>query len=323
VNLEVLAAPDCTSKADLTARVLARSPRIQFQEAESSLVVRASFTLLQSGNIASELTLGKRGARPSLRRLVARSCAQAADAVALIIAVTVDPTSVSEGRPVDSAAAGEPASKRTNDASPAQPNPNPKPSAEPAASTPDQRAASGAQSAAAPRLRFGSHVSAQVLFGVAPAVMPGLSLDAVLALDREALWSPAIVLGFSHWWRTNLEERGGTAAFMLDAASLDACALRIGSTALEGRVCAALLVGRLSAAGSDTSNAPDTVHRPFAALGASLVGTGRLHPLIELWARAALSANLVRDSFEFAPFPFHTVAPVSFSGSLGIGLRSR
>src|SRR6188474_1117665 len=101
-------------------------------------------------------------------------------------------------------------------------------------------------------------------------------------------------------WRTGIEERGGTAAFALDAAGLDACPFRARLLAVDARACASALFGRLSATGSNTNDAPGTVSRPFAATGAAAIMMTKLHPVIELSGRASIAVNLVRDSFEFA-----------------------
>jgi len=337
VHLEVRAAPDCTSQEDLTGRVVARLPRIHFGDDATALVARARFTTLQSGNVLGELTLVKPGAKPSLRSVVARSCAQAADAVALIIAVTVDPTALSDARlaaettPAKDAANSKPppregASNKGGESrgGTAEAEAERQQPAELEADAKSESSNDSVSSSSTPAWpRFGAHVAGQALFGVAPGVMPGVSLDFMAGLDRDALWSPAIVLTALHAWSGDVEETGGTAAFVLDAASLDACALRLQGSWLEGRACASALVGRLAARGSETSNAPDSVSRPFAAMGASVLVAGRLDPMVELWLRSAVDVNLVRDSFEFAPYVFHTVAPMSFSVSVGIGLRSR
>ncbi|MFZ5891925.1 MAG: hypothetical protein ACOY0T_12795 [Myxococcota bacterium] len=346
LHLEVDAEPSCTSSADLSERISIRSPRVQFRTDAGALLARARFTTLQSGNVLGELTLVKAGSEPSQRRVVARSCTQAADAMALIIAVTVDPTVVSDARSakpgtIDGSspsvsgdrgatskdAAGQPKSRDAEGQpkrSEAQPKRSESERGEVADALPAESSESSASSTRVSALpRFGAHVSGLTLVGVSPEWMPGVSLDAMAGLDREALWSPAVVLGFTHAARSGLEKRGGTAAFTLDAASLDLCPFRVALAPIEGRACAAVFVGRLSARGSSTSNAPGTVSRPFVATGASAIMAGRVHPLIELWARASVGVNLVRDSFEFAPFIFHTVAPVTVSASVGIGLRSR
>jgi hypothetical protein len=324
VRLEVQAAPECTSQPDLTARILARLRRARFDEDTPALGVRARFTALPSGNIVAELTLTKPGAKPSSRRLVARSCAQAADAAALIIAITLDPTSLSEApttleeAPTKGEGSWQPSPSSSVEARGSRPG---QAAPEGATQPPPKRVPTSPTWAGSPR--FGAQVATQMLSGVAPELMPSIAVHAIVGLDREALWSPAMMLGIAHGFDTSVKETGGTADFWLDAASLDACALRIRFRAFEARPCASALIGRLSANGTDTSNTAGIVRRPFVATGAATILALRVAPVIELTARAALGVNLIRDSFEFAPVVFHTVSHMTFAASVGIGIRSR
>src|SRR5262245_33194775 len=90
-RLEVHAGPACLSRRDLAWRVVARSPRIQFAD-DAAISARVSLTSSRPGNVVAELILDTAGAEQPPRRFVARSCAEAADAIAVIIAVTLDPT---------------------------------------------------------------------------------------------------------------------------------------------------------------------------------------------------------------------------------------
>lgn len=314
VRLKVRAARDCTSQADLRARVAARLPRAAFADDGVGLEATASFTTSQSGNVVGELTLAKPGTQTSFRRIVARSCAQAADAVALIIVVTLDPRAPGETRaesaPSDSAALSK------------QPSTEPKRDLAERPSMSSEALSTRASSASS-LPRFAVHLVGQAQFGVAPGVMPGLGLDAMAGLDRPALWSPAIVLGISHAWRSGVHATGGTAAFALDAVTLEACPFRVVLAPFEGRACGAGLAGVLAARGTHTNNSPGTRSRPFAALGASALGTAKLHANIELWFRAAVQANLERYSFEFGPYVFHSTGPVTVGATIGVGWRSR
>jgi hypothetical protein len=344
VRLEVRAPSNCTSQADLMARILARLQRARFVDDQAALGVRAQFTTLSSGNVATDLTLTKAGAKPSSRRLVTQSCAQAADAVALIVAVTLDPTSIRQAAATraETAAPGEDSSgapqgstleaqdKTTTDAASnttadgkEQQRNGPARVELPRDAGEEARPASpgAANQAWSPRLSL--QVSAEMFGGVAPTLMPGLGVHVLAGLDRETLWSPAVMLGASHGFDVSAEATGGIAAFWLDAASLDTCALRIHVRSFETRACASALVGRLSANATDTSNAAGTVRRPFLSMGAAALMALRLEPTLELTARAALSANVIRDSFEFAPLVFHTVPSLTFAASVGIGIRSR
>jgi hypothetical protein len=320
-RLEVRAAPDCTTRDDLISRVAARSPRIRFVEDASALAIRAVFTV--GHNVVGELILAGPSGMPSSRRLVTRSCAEAADAMALIIAVTLDPSSALD---VPAAGAdngtGTAASAPLAGATPAGPSLARGARGEPA------RAAAGAPSAIASasappvtsRRRFGAQLAGQLVWGPAPAVMPGLAAYAVFGIDRDALWSPALLLGFAHAQRTGLAEQGGTADFALDVITLDGCPVRTRQSVIEARTCVAGLLGRLAARGTETYLGA-TASRPFAAIGASGVVGVRLGSRFELVARVGAGYPLIRDSFEFAPDTFHRVAPVTLAGSLGLELH--
>jgi len=58
-------------------------------------------------------------------------------------------------------------------------------------------------------------------------------------------------------------------------------------------------------------------------LGGSVLATAELAEIVELTARVAVGANLVRDSFVFTPVVFHEVPAVTAAVSLGIGVRFR
>jgi hypothetical protein len=316
------------------ARVLARSPRVRFVDDTEALTVRAKFTVLKSGNVVGEVVFAAPRAQASSRRLVGRSCAQAADAVAIIVAVTLDPDSVNavatsekEPMPERSRALGK--DESASAAPPVAERPAAKRKSEMGELTnePEKDAMLPGRSSPAPpvvaRPRFGAQLAAVSVWGPAPAVMPGLAVYAMVGLDREAVWSPALVAGVAHARSTSFEVEGGRASFSLDSVSLDVCTFRFQFSSLELRPCGSVLAGRLSATGSDTVNSAGTVARPFAIAGLASVMALRLTPLLEISARAGAGITLVRDSFEFVPIVFHTAAPVTVFASLGVGLRSR
>jgi hypothetical protein len=319
----VQASADCTSRADLMARVLARSPHVRFADDPNALAIRASFTIMPSGDVVTDLLLIAPGAKPSPRRLQARSCLQAADGAALIIAVTLDPAALGESRatpdrePASEASSG---SARTGPPSLASAEAKPKPTLVQEPARGNIHAGDGS-STEVTRFRFGVYLAAHSVFGPAPVVMPGLAVYTMAGIDRPSVWSPAVVIGGAHVWRAGIEAEGGTASFALSAASLDVCPLRLGVVSFEGRACGSALLGRLAANGSETRNSPGTVTRPFAVAGGAAVMTLGVGSMLELSARAGAGATLVRDSFEFAPIVFHRAAPVTAFMSVGVGLR--
>jgi len=295
-RLELRGAPDCLPRADLAARVAARSPRIQFVE-DAPVYAQVVVTSARSGNVAAELVLAMPGAEQPPRRFVARSCAEAADAIALIIAVTLDPTGAD-----------------TSAHPPAAPPPPPVP--------PPPVVETVAPPAPVPAVvssrHFGAYVAGQTIFGPAPAVMPGVAVYGVAELDRRGLWAPALFVGATHVWRNDLAESGGTASFTLDAASVDACPLRLGWSRLVARPCASALVGRLASAGTDADQTT-TFARPFAAAGAAIAaGFGTT---VVVSARLAAGLTLIRDYYDFNGPIFHRASAITIAANLGVGLR--
>ena len=330
-RLEVQALPDCTTREELAARVAARSRRINFDdERATGPSVRASIARAPRGGAASELVIVQPDGKRSSRRLSAASCAEATDAIALIIALTLDPMSASVSAAAPPTATNEPPRTPLAAAPARQPAParsaetptGPQQEASPSPS-PDREASIAASPPAPPvvaQRRFGGGAAAQELFGLAPGALPGLGVYLIAALDRDALWSPALVVAGTHSWSNGLLEPGGTAAFTLDAITLDACALRLHVAPFEARACGTALYGRLGATGSDTYSGA-TAARPFAAAGGALLFSMELGRLFELSGRFGAAASLIRDSFAFTPAVFHHTAAVTIAAGLGLGVR--
>ena len=292
-RLELRGVAECVSRDDLAARVAARSPRIQFVD-EAAIAANVALVSARAGNVVAELVLTADGIEPAPRRIVARSCAEAADAIALMIAVTLDPTSAPTTEPDQPIKGPEPPVIVEAPAPPA-----------PVTSEPARR-------------RFAAYVAGETIFGPAPAVMPGIALHGMAALERDGVWAPALFVGLTHAWRSHLSQPGGAASFTLDAASVDACPLRLGGSGLAARPCASLLVGRLASAGSDTEQAASAA-RPFSAAGAAL--TASLGTTVELYARLGIGVTLIRDAYELGGMTFHRAGRITTTASLGIGLH--
>jgi len=341
-RLELVADPSCTTRSDLMARVRRRSPRVVFGDDPGALAVRARFSALRPGAVAGDLTLARAGAVPSTRRVVARSCTEAADAVALMIAVTLDPASVENTEPSDTT---PPARAPSGDAEPSKPSDHNGAAAEP--NTPASSTAPGApekpperpalkpstsettppsggepeRPSAPMRGLFSAELAAEAFAGPTPGLMPAFGLFVLAGVDRVEPWSPSVFVGATHAWRPGLDEPGGRVSFELDAASLDACPLRLRLAFVDARPCVSVLLGRFSARGTDTNNPTGESVRPFSVVGGSVLARARLVWLLEASARVAVGASVVRDSFEFGSTVFHRVDPVTANVSLGLGVR--
>jgi hypothetical protein len=329
-RLEVQALAECTTREELIARVAARSRRIRFDDEKAvGPTIRAAIGAAPRGGAVGELVILQPGGKSSSRRLSAPSCAEATDAIALIIALTLDPMSGSTASPATHLIpTPPPRSANEPPRTPAQPAPTGQPASArspeaPAASTADGEPAVIASPPARPvasQRRVGAGAVAQEIFGLAPGALPGLAVYLSVAVDRQALWSPAVVITGTHAWSEGLRETGGTAAFTLDALTLDACGLRLDLAPLEVRACGTALYGRLGASGSATYS-PAVAARPFVAAGGALLPSLKLGRLFELSGRLGASASLIRDSFAFTPNVFHRTAAVTIAASLGLGVR--
>jgi len=318
-RLELRGGADCLSPGDLAARVAGRTARVQFAD-DAAIYARVDLTSVRPGNVVAELILATTGAEPAPRRFVARSCAEAADAIALIIAVTLDPTLKLKRNAGEDAGGTAAKEAGTDRASPAPTNEAQQPEAPkpPPTATAVETARAPAQNPPAPmRWHFGVYAAGQTVFGPAPAVMPGIGLIGMAALDRAGAWAPALFIGASHAWRSDLAEPGGSASFTLDSANVDACPLRAAAFEFVLRPCVCGLLGRLGASGSDTEGAASAA-RPFATAGLALNAT--FGTTVVVSARVSVAVTLLRDSYEFGGVTFHRADAITTALSLGVGL---
>jgi hypothetical protein len=315
-ELDVQAPPGCATRDQLVARVLARSPRIHFVEAgRAATALRASINPGPTGSIASELVVAPADGRQSTRRLTASTCTEAIDALALVIAITLDPTYVT----------APPAPEASTEPAPPPAAPKAEPAPEPAQRPNDRRpvAPSAAepepeQGPATPHLGGGATAGAWI--GPAPRAMAAFGGYASFALDRSSIWSLGIVLSGSHAFANGLVESGGVADLTLDTLTLDACPLLLRVAVLEARGCASGLAGRLTATGTETYSGMSYT-RPFAAVGGAVRLSAVVARYLVLSGRFGAAASLIRDAFEFSPEVFHRVASVTLEMELGLGLR--
>jgi len=325
-RLEVEAAPGCSTRDELIARVAARSTRIRFvTDATGVPTLTARIEAGPRGVVVAELIVVEPDGRKFARRLEAPSCAAATDAVALVVAITLDPSAATGEASAAAAATGaetDAAGKGTPTAGATSPTPTPTP--EPASEPAPRDAANGTGDAGEPPLPatrlLTAGVAAAAVVGPAPTPMPGIALEAQAALDRASILSPALVLTLTHVWSGDQMQPGGTAAFTLDLLAVDACPFRVTVPALEARACAAGSLGRLAAQGSQTYDAA-SVASPFATVGGTLRLAVLFGSRVELRARFGAGATLWRDAFRFNREVFHQVASVTLVGDVGIGVR--
>lgn len=342
-RLDVQAEASCASSSDVAESVARRSARIRFVSDGSDVTrFRASVRLHDKGDYAAELSVVQASGRRSSRRFVVKSCAEAVDALALVIVMTLDPesgalreggaaTGASEGggdgRAATTGTAGSAgASARSASAGSAGSSAGTAAASSSAKQTSDDQADSGVapgdegSSVTSPRSDLTVGAVAQGLTGPAPSLMPGLAVQALWALERGSAWSPAARISAGYHWLAGVEETGGVASFQLPLFALELCPLRLGPAGVALRPCLLGAVGPLTASGSDTFD-PQRVTRPFAALGASLIASVDLGEKLQLCGNVGLGASLIPDTFAFSPHVFHEIPGLSALFGLGVGYR--
>ena len=292
-RLEVVAPPQCATAEDLEARVTQRSARIRFSpDSGAGFTLRVEMVTEPSGAVAATLAVAGPDRSRAVRHLGAGTCSEALDALALMIAVLLDPRAL-VGPPASSAPA-EPAAVITEPEAPPPPR------------------------------RWGLAVgaAAHTISGPMPVAAPGLAAGVAAAPEPgtgHRFWSPAARLRWAHDWLADWRAPGGTADFTLDSLELDVCPVALGTAGFAARACAAAIGSRVAARGSQTFMAQS--HAEYlVAVGASLWVTLRVAPHIALEGSLAAAPSLRRDSFAFDPNTFYRVAPMTFTGSLGLGV---
>lgn len=272
----------------------------------------------ESGFVAS-LTVRSPDGSERARSVPAPTCAEAVDAAALILAITIDPE----------AAALE--SKRLE----AEANARPDPTEKPKLKEPDTSKA--AATAPVPPLassdvrRPASKPSPDRLLAdagvgfVALALSPGLATDFFGGLAYEPILGavvPRFALSVHYAQSPTVEAPQGTASFERLGGRIDACPLRAGTRDLSLRPCLSFEAGRLLATGQGALTSQE--HPIFwVATGAFLSGELRAP---DTWAaRAEIGAlfPLRHDEFYFDPgrHIVHTIPPVGMFFAVALELE--
>lgn len=316
-SLELEAARDCATRDALIARVSSRSQRIQFV-AGSMTALRVTLSPTSHG-VNGELAITRANGKRFVRRIIARTCREVVDALALIIAITLDPAHV---QPEVELPGTEPVAPSDAGAStpPTPPEVPPAVAIKPPTEPPAAAEAPESSPAREPHGLLAAGIGGRVTSGPTPSIMLGIAAHVLAAWERRSIWSPAARLSFAHFAGGGVTRSDGIARFALDVASLDVCTLRGAIARLELRACATLLAGRLASEGSYTYS-PRSASRPFAAAGGSLLTAIMLASRVELGARVAAAAPFARDAFQFTPEVFYRVASVTLELELGLAVR--
>ena len=309
VRLQVLAPSDCMTPQQFTERVASRSARIHFvtDDDPSIPTLRVEIETHDESAARATLELVDPKSAGSVRTVEANGCEQARDALALIAVVTLDPGALTQ--PTLSRQTQEP----TNSSRPAAPVPPARVRRSTIGSVlPQQEPISSVKTT------LGAIVGAS--YGPTPDPAPGAGLVIGLDWPSPTIWAPAVFAMAGYFVSPQARTSGGIARFSVSQILLELCSLRLGSTRLALRVCAATTMGYVHAEGRDTSEARSS-DRVWSTLGAA--GVLEAFPIRHLGLAATwvALAPLRRDSYQFAPNVFFRVPAAAILWTLGPELR--
>lgn len=339
-SLAVTGPADCAGRADLVKLVTRRSSRIRFDDGARGPALRVAVEVTAPRTVAANLSIVWPDGARSERRLSAPTCAETADAIALVVVLALDPAAASREPPAPAARAPaapsrtEPSRPRerppaTATAEPPAP-PSPAPAPEPAVAEPPplppaapptvqaKIALPPAEPSAPPVYRWDVGGAFRVASGPAPSLMPGLALVAGWERDTASVLTLKVELIAGHYAR-DTATFDGTARVVLDLIGLRLCPLRVGSEGIRARLCASGSAGRAFAEGTDIL-VTRSRSRPFASVGgaASLAVSPR--PRLEVTASVEPQVALVRDTYAFSSNVVYEVPALALFVGLGAAM---
>jgi hypothetical protein len=334
--LAVTGPADCAGRADVVKLVTRRSARVRFDDAAPGPSLRVAVEVAAPRTVAAHLSIVWPDGARSERHLSAPTCAETADAIALVVVLALDPAAANHEPPAPAARAPaasprtEPTRSRERPAADAPAPPSPAPAAEPAVAEPPASppaapsmvqakvAPPPAEPSVPPVYRWDVGGAFRVASGPAPSLMPGLALVAGWERDTASVLTLRVELIAAHHAR-DTATFDGTVRVMLDLIGVRLCPVRAGSESLRARLCASGAAGRAFAEGTDIL-VTRSRSRPFASVGgaASLAVSPR--PRLEVTASVEPQVALIRDTYAFGANVVYDVPAFALFAGVGAAM---
>jgi hypothetical protein len=330
VHLEYHAPPGCEDGAQFFARARSRAPRMRVARPDERARMFVVDIEQRGGRTAGRLVVRNPEGRQTVREIEARDCSEAVDALALVVALVVNPRAISQ--PAATAAPGEPEptlpAPTAPSSAPSPPAPDPPTSTPlpPARATTEGEAAANSSlpanlSRGASVWAFRTGLAAWGISAMAPEPLLGARASAEILHEGTRWMAPSFRASLGYMTRAGFVVDGGTAHFSYAGTNLEICPLRIPPGGpLVLRPCVMADVGLLFSRGADALN-PQDVTRPWLDIGAG----GRLEWMlgrrVGVELDVACTFPVWRDRFLFGPRSFHRVAAVGGAVALGFLIR--
>lgn len=244
IRLDYTAASDCPALQAFEASVRSRTARARFVEDGQSRTFQVS--IHGGSHPAGQLVVHREDAIDGARSVTGSSCAQVADALALVVALAIDSSALAGPAPPV----------------PAAPSPPP-PAAAPTAIE-SESPSTPAHSEERPHTLF-IGADADVTGGVAPSAL--VSVEPVLGWRSRSrgLLAPSLRVSFLHTSSSAVETSGGSATFNWTAGRVDGCVLSWPPSSAHLLACARLEGGVLAGSTSGVPGAHSEERGWFAA----------------------------------------------------------
>ncbi len=315
----------CPTYEQFLAKVRRYTTKWRLAEGPTARSFRLVLAPKAPGATSGRLEIEELGKAPSVREIIGPDCEAVSRALAIALAVVIDPQADLSGGATDDAAENAPdhsAPPSAADPSSAAPPAQPPPLAARESSRPPL---SGSPTASRLRLEAIIGLTTAVVDGVLPVIGANVELDP-FARRREphdrressrALprWlSPSVALGFRQGLPRELERSGMTSQFLWTAGTLQLCPVRWSAFAdrLELTPCFESNAGVLIASARGSRDSRSST-KPWLDLGGMAKVTWLIHRAWFVGGAFSVVAPVTRYRFELS-----TQAPVSQAPALGL-----
>src|SRR5580692_132000 len=328
IRLDYRAAGTCPDEAAFLARIRARTAQVR--AAMPGELARTFSVTLDEGAVPSgQVQIVSVDGPLRLRRVQAGTCSEVADALALVVALALDPQSTvaaPEASTLDAPAPAPPESLSPPTAPvPTAPFVEPTPSATPESAPhrpqrarPPTRPSTSAASTDYGTISLGAGVS--LFTGVSPNVLLGVSPFAGWRMATRGALDPSVRLSFFRAASGPLAAGGADAAFTWTVGRLDLCPFSFG-VALRVATCGRVEAGALEVAASDIAPARDAV-KPWFAAGPVVRGARSFYRWAFLDLDLGGLLRVTNDRFYFEPnTTVYRVPLVGVGAAVGLGVH--
>jgi hypothetical protein len=321
IRLDYAAVGDCPGIQAFEASVRSRTARARFVDEGQSRTFHVS--IHDGSHPAGQLVVHRGDAIEGARSVTGSSCAQVADAMALVVALAIDPAALAGAAPAPpspaTSSSAEPSPADTSPAAPAPATPLPPPAAAPTAIEPESPGTPARIEERPHTLFIGA--DADVTGGVAPSALVSVEPIVGWRLPSRGLLAPSFRASFLRTSSSAVETDGGSTSFTWTAGRVDACVLSWPPGPAHLLACARLEGGVLDATSSGVPGA-HTEERAWFAAGP--VARAEWAVLGALFVEAGVAPMVRLTSYRFRLLPDDTiyqVPPVGLEAEAGLGVH--